>query len=1572
MRDYCKHWYTSCRCRRLAGVGAKLFVVLSLLLFMTASYAQFQLGTARVTSVVPVNDPGFPNPACVRQDTPPRGTEHWDVRQDHTYRVRLEGVTECSGDTIQVHIFNPFRRVGDPDDCYAPQCLTATRVGEGIYEFEVNFDNYSSKTYYIRYCTNSDCSAGGFLARRSDGGSAPSLLRLAHFDPRTCEFIREDKTCFPKGCPTIDKLELGCNPERIPDCSELYDRLYSVCEGCPIIEIIECRNGEDESDPDRGPCWKKRRIEFDVIDCEFRFYTVVGYINWQEDEEPPVFEQFPEDTDLGCNPRDDQFPSCESVLAQVVVSDACDNPNRDDDDVVVECFAGEIEELSKCRFRQVFTVRATDKCGNVAERSVTYTWKIDTEPPVVNNVPEAVDLGCNPAELPSCEWLIATYGIEAKDNCVEEGNAPTLYCEAGPIEELSKCRFRQTFRFWAVDKSECGNRSQDYITVVTWKIDTEPPTVNNVPAEVNLGCNPAVLPSCDWLIAEYGIEAKDNCVEEGNAPTLYCEAGPIEELSKCRFRQTFRFWAVDKSECGNRSQDYITVVTWKIDTEPPVVNNVPAEVNLGCNPAELPSCDWLIAEYGIEAKDNCVEEGNAPTLYCEAGPIEELSKCRFRQTFRFWAVDKSECGNRSQDYFTVVTWKIDTEPPVVNNVPAEVNLGCNPAELPSCDWLIATYGIEAKDNCTEEGNAPTLYCEAGPIEELSKCRFRQTFRFWAVDKSECGNRSQDYITVVTWKIDTEPPVVNNVPEAVDLGCNPAEPPSCEWLIATYGIEAKDNCVEEGNAPTLYCEPGPIEELSKCRFRQTFRFWAVDKSECGNRSQDYFTVVTWKIDTEPPTVNNVPAEVNLGCNPAELPSCDWLIAEYGIEAKDNCVEEGNAPTLYCEAGPIEELSKCRYRQTFRFWAVDKSECGNRSQDYFTVVTWKIDTEPPVVNNVPAEVNLGCNPAELPSCEWLIAEYGIEAKDNCVEEGNAPTLYCEAGPIEELSKCRYRQTFRFWAVDKSECGNRSQDYFTVVTWKIDTEPPVVNNVPAEVNLGCNPAELPSCEWLIAEYGIEAKDNCVEEGNAPTLYCEAGPIEELSKCRYRQTFRFWAVDKSECGNRSQDYFTVVTWKIDTEPPTVNNVPEAVDLGCNPAEPPSCEWLIATYGIEAKDNCVEEGNAPTLYCEAGPIEELPNCRYRQTFRFWAVDKSECGNRSQDYFTTVTWQIDTVPPVINNLPRGGKLPCNTRPSCEYLIERYNINVKDNCDKEPQLFCEAGEVEQVEDCQFRQTFRFWAVDKCGNRTQDYFVTFFWKEDTEPPVLHNLPEGGDLGCNPSELPTCETIGGGVTATDNCDPNPRVTCFSSDLQIGCLRIRSFNFVAADECGNVATAKVFYYWTVDTTPPVVRCPDNIVVQADPKECFVEVRWRAKADDDCDPNPRLVCDPPSGSLFPLGTTTVTCTATDRCGNTASCSFTVTVLGFICGTKFHDLNGNGVRDRGEPGLEGWTIELVDPATNTVLQTVVTGPDGRYCFLGLQLGDYIVREVLQPGWENTTPIERRVNLPRDCGKQVDFGNRRSQ
>jgi hypothetical protein len=55
--------------------------------------------------------------------------------------------------------------------------------------------------------------------------------------------------------------------------------------------------------------------------------------------------------------------------------------------------------------------------------------------------------------------------------------------------------------------------------------------------------------------------------------------------------------------------------------------------------------------------------------------------------------------------------------------------------------------------------------------------------------------------------------------------------------------------------------------------------------------------------------------------------------------------------------------------------------------------------------------------------------------------------------------------------------------------------------------------------------------------------------------------------------------------------------------------------------------------------------------------------------------------------------------------------------------------------------------------------------------------------------------------------------------------------------------------------------------------VTFAVTATDDCDPNPNLVCTPASGSVFPLGTNTVTCVATDANGNATTNTFTVTVF---------------------------------------------------------------------------------------------------
>jgi len=78
-------------------------------------------------------------------------------------------------------------------------------------------------------------------------------------------------------------------------------------------------------------------------------------------------------------------------------------------------------------------------------------------------------------------------------------------------------------------------------------------------------------------------------------------------------------------------------------------------------------------------------------------------------------------------------------------------------------------------------------------------------------------------------------------------------------------------------------------------------------------------------------------------------------------------------------------------------------------------------------------------------------------------------------------------------------------------------------------------------------------------------------------------------------------------------------------------------------------------------------------------------------------------------------------------------------------------------------------------------------------------------------------------------------------------------------------------DVQAPVISCPANITAPNDSGQCGAVVNFSATATDNC-PGVTVVVAPASGSFFPVGTTTVTVTATDASGNTSTCSFTVTV----------------------------------------------------------------------------------------------------
>lgn len=140
---------------------------------------------------------------------------------------------------------------------------------------------------------------------------------------------------------------------------------------------------------------------------------------------------------------------------------------------------------------------------------------------------------------------------------------------------------------------------------------------------------------------------------------------------------------------------------------------------------------------------------------------------------------------------------------------------------------------------------------------------------------------------------------------------------------------------------------------------------------------------------------------------------------------------------------------------------------------------------------------------------------------------------------------------------------------------------------------------------------------------------------------------------------------------------------------------------------------------------------------------------------------------------------------------------------------------------------------------------------------------------------------VTATNPRDKPLTVSCappggtaagtFTATVHFP-LGVTTVTCNVIDETGAVAATGSFTVTVRDTTPPVIAGTSAVQVDAAGDGGAVVTYVQPNAVDLVDGPVPVNCSPASGSLFPLGSTTVSCTASDSRGNTATATFAVTV----------------------------------------------------------------------------------------------------
>jgi hypothetical protein len=1045
---------------------------------------------------------------------------------------------------------------------------------------------------------------------------------------------------------------------------------------------------------------------------------------------------------------DDLTVSCSNDVpapntASIVTSDNCGGS-------VNVTVAPDIITNEECTHQYVITriYTATDLCGNTSTCVQTISI-FDTIAPTLI-CPEDITVSCT-ADLPEPNVEV----IIAGDNC----NGEVMITVSPDVINDQACdnRFTITRIYTATDV--CGNTSTCAQTITAF--DMIAPSIT-APANVTVECANDV-PAIDYA----NVMVTDNCI--GQITTAHLGDEITGQVCVNQFILTRTYQATDA--CGNTAideqeitvGDYIAPVIAFTD---PLIAGVPngGTVTVQCYGQDpnwgLPRLD----ESSIDATDNC---GIKSVDFQQE--LEEEADCKvdgYINIIRLTWIALDSCENSTTAF--VFMKLVDTIPPVIHDVPADITVNVNnippPPNLYATDECLCSCIVLLEDEEVGEN------CLDGKVLK----------RTWEAT-DDCGNKSVavQYITLV----DKEGPEMAFVhPALIDMAdgaimeysCNDGGIPAFYTNLDEHAVLATDV-----SGPTTMRYTMEIKEAQNCIVegyieQRTFLWEGFDL--CGNVSTSRFMVRL--IDKTPPLLEGVPDMVCVD---------DPVLQD--IYAVDDC---GNAFTRFWELAIPNPCGEGLI--TSRVYEAADG-CGNTVTD--TVLLIPDDRVPPVIEFIdPAFSVLEQNDAMIINCDVSSGKYTSYGVDDVIVADPCPIGLsveytesvlefrdCTEGGILAIIQMQWKAT--------DICGNVS--IRSVKAHIVDTMPPQLLNFDSDITIGCDDA-MPA---------IQAIDNCGEVG------IKIDEIIVPSTCIYEYDVLRTIIATDECGNSVTAQQRVHIGE--SSGPIIKGVETEI-----------CDDLSIPV-VTAYDPCADTFVEVTMSqdtlesaCRDGMVIE----------RIWTATDL-CGD-----LTVIRQLIvigDITPPQII-IPANSIIHMFMEDDIRHEVNQSQVSIikklddlddgsvyaEDDCDQvitpvfrldieRPDNCISAGFFE-------RRTYTWVATDICNNSS---FISFsvFIKDDLAP-VFENVPADDSVICEVTlpDVPQVSALdaSGQVTIsfTESSDPG---TAWGEYLI-------TRSWTATDGCGNTSVAIQRITWIPDTyvqcdiiTPIKVDCNTHgILIQS------------------------------------------------------------------------------------------------------------------------------------------------------------------